>query len=418
MAAWLLVVVRGGVDVVVYREAARRPRLIRPLTDLLIGLRLAWATAGFAAALMVAAFIGPDRGGVVVVACLGLFPSALAADVSPRARGRFGWVAAVQAARTFQYAGLMLLLISSSTHVLRAAWCAVAAECVGAGLFGLRHWRAFGWPRPRFRRRAWRVLARRGAVAGLARLGRVGLYAADVLALGAVASSDLGAFAASRRLVFGLVTVGLIVPSSMGPILARAWSAGVTPTRQAIGRAMLTIVSMSLPAAVGMILLADRLMPALFGTAYRHAGPLLVANAARLVPLLVGNLHQAALVACRRESPTMGLVMIQVVLAATLLPLAALRGGGVAVGWCLALIETLGAVGAWLLLRRLRIAPPWHHGLLGPLAACGLLALTCMVARSVPLVSLVGLGALAYGLALVVFDRRWRLRVFGERIRS
>ena len=44
VAAWLLVVVRGGVDVIVYREAARRPRLIRPLTDLLIGLR--WLRRG------------------------------------------------------------------------------------------------------------------------------------------------------------------------------------------------------------------------------------------------------------------------------------------------------------------------------------------------------------------------------------
>ena len=39
VAAWLLVVVRGGVDVIVYREAARRPRLVRPLTEVLVGLR-------------------------------------------------------------------------------------------------------------------------------------------------------------------------------------------------------------------------------------------------------------------------------------------------------------------------------------------------------------------------------------------
>src|SRR5262245_25306363 len=47
VAAWLLVVVRGGVDVIVYREVARRPRLVRPLTEVLVGLRGLAAIAGY-----------------------------------------------------------------------------------------------------------------------------------------------------------------------------------------------------------------------------------------------------------------------------------------------------------------------------------------------------------------------------------
>lgn len=413
VAGWLLVLVRGGIDIVVYREAARRPRLIRRLTDLLIGLRLACAVAGYAMALLIAGLVGPDRGAVVAVAGLALFPTALAADVAPRARGRFGWVALVQAIRAIGYALLIFATISGSNHALRAAWCAVAAEAVAAVLFGLRHVGEFDGLRPRFRRRAWHVLAGRGALAGLARLGRVGLFTADVLALGAIAAADLGPFAASRRLVFGLVTLGLIVPASMGPILSRAWAVGALPTRRAIGRSAVVIGALALPASAGLILLADRIMPALFGAAYGQAGPLLAANAARLVPLLLASLYQAALVACRRESEAMVLVLAQVALAAVVLPLAALRGGSLAVGWCLVPVEAVGAAGAWLLLHRLRAAPRWQHGLLGPLAACGVMGMVCHAVRSWPLAVVCGLGALSYGLALVLFDHRWRFRVLG-----
>ena len=88
VAAWLLVVVRGGVDVIVYREAARRPRLVRPLTELLIGLRIAAALVGYAIVLVVAALTCGDRGAVVAVAGLMLVPSAFVADVGLRAEGR------------------------------------------------------------------------------------------------------------------------------------------------------------------------------------------------------------------------------------------------------------------------------------------------------------------------------------------
>ena len=59
VVAWLLVLVRGGFDVIVYREAARRPVLIRPLTDLLLGLRLLSALAGYALLIIVASIVGP-----------------------------------------------------------------------------------------------------------------------------------------------------------------------------------------------------------------------------------------------------------------------------------------------------------------------------------------------------------------------
>ena len=69
VAAWLLVVVRGGVDVIVIREAARRPRLVRPLTDILIGLRCVAAIVGYAMVLAMAALLGVGSSRVDLQAC-------------------------------------------------------------------------------------------------------------------------------------------------------------------------------------------------------------------------------------------------------------------------------------------------------------------------------------------------------------
>ncbi len=52
------------------------------------------------------------------------------------------------------------------------------------------------------------------------------LYGADLLALGWWAGAELGPYAAARRLVFGLVALGLVVPASVAPAIARALGGG------------------------------------------------------------------------------------------------------------------------------------------------------------------------------------------------
>ncbi|HEV3121266.1 MAG TPA: oligosaccharide flippase family protein, partial [Isosphaeraceae bacterium] len=99
VAAWLLVLVRGGIEVIVYREAARRPRLIHRLTELLLGLRVACAVAGYFIALVVALLVSPERGAVVLLGALVLVPSALVTDVLPRATGKLRWLAFAQTVR-------------------------------------------------------------------------------------------------------------------------------------------------------------------------------------------------------------------------------------------------------------------------------------------------------------------------------
>ncbi len=359
IAAWLLVVVRGGIDVIVYREAARRPRLIRRLTDLLIGLRCAAAAVGYLMVLGVAALVGPGRGVVVAVAGLMLVPSALVADVGLRASGRLRALALAQGVRALGYALAALGFVRGPEDVIRAAWCLVAAEAAGALIPFWLHASEEGLPVPRLRRRAWLVLARRGAIVGVTRFGRVTLYGADILALGGWAGPELGAYAAARRLVFAVVALGLVIPAALAPALARGWSLGASEARATIAHALARLWVLSIPAALGLALGANYGMPRLFGAGYRQGGLWLALIAARLPWLLTDSFAQAALVACRRELWVLNLVIGLLVLALALLPVAAAWGGPWGVGWAALAVEVAGAVGGWTLLARLGVAPRW-----------------------------------------------------------
>jgi len=399
VAAWLLVLVRGGCDAIVYREAARRPRLIRPLTDLLVGLRLLAAVVGYGIVLTVAALIGPDRGGAVALAGLGLFASAWATDVGPRAEGRLGWIALAQIVRASGFVAAVLMLVRGPADVARAAWCLALAEAFAAGVPLALHAKEYGFPRPRFRRRATGVLARRGAIAGLSRFARVTLYGIDLLALGWWAGGGLGPYAAARRVVYALAALGLVVPAVLAPSIARSWALGVGPARRRVGEISTGLWSLSLPAAVGLGLTADRWMPLLFGPDYRDGGPWLALVAARLPWLLAAGFAQAALVACRREDLGLKLVMVQSAVAAVAVPVAVAAAGPWGVGWAALGVETVGGVVGWAMLARLGVAPGWTEQTARALAGCLGLFAACQWTRGEPLGAVVVAGALGYAVA-------------------
>jgi O-antigen/teichoic acid export membrane protein len=408
VAAWWLVVVRGGFDSIVYREAARRPNLVRPLTDLLIGLRLASAMVGLAAVLGFAWASGGDRAWVVASAGLVLIPSALACDVGLRASGRFGGLALAQSVRAVGLAIGVALLVTRQGDAVVAASCVVAAEAGSSAILLRLDRPEHGRIRPRFRRLAWSVLARRGAVAGASRFARVGLYAADLLILGTLASATLGPYAAARRVAFALLALGLVVPSAVAPRIARAWASGSDEARLVVTRTLTGMMLIALPATVGLMATADRWMPQLFGEGFREGGPWLALIAARLPFVLASNVQQAALIACRREGLaarlTLGMVGLAVV---TLPPLAVFQGA-----WGLGLgvlgVEMAGAIGGWMALQSLGVAPPWHHASGPALAGCVGLMMTCRIGREWPLAGVVVAGAAVHG-GIVLLLRRWPL---------
>jgi O-antigen/teichoic acid export membrane protein len=228
-------------------------------------------------------------------------------------------------------------------------------------------------------------MARRGAVAGAWRFGRVSLYAADVLAMGWWGGPGLGPYAAARRVAFALLAIGLVVPSAVAPRIARAWASGDREARDLIARTLEVLMAAALPATVGLIGTADRWMPRLFGDAYRDGGPWLALIASRLPVVLVSNVQQAALIACRREVWAFRLILGMTVLGGVSIPTMAMTSGPWGVGGAALVVELLGAIGGWLAMGKLGLAPAWHHSI-GPSAAgCVGVAGVCWAGRGWPM---------------------------------
>jgi O-antigen/teichoic acid export membrane protein len=356
VVAWILVLVRSGVEQIVFREAARRPRLIGPLTDALIGLKGIAAAAGFAMVLTLSPWLGRDRAHVLILTGVLLFPAALIADVGPRALGQLTIVAISQLVRGLFLVVWVVALVKSSSALPFAALGASAAELAGGMIYLFWHSARYGLPRPRVRPKVWRVLAHRGLIASITRFARVWLYGADVIVLGCLAVPEYGSYAAARRIVFALVALGLVVPTAFGSAIARAWASGAEPARRAIARCTTLLIGGSVPAAIGLILTARFLMPRLFGSEYARGSIWLELIAGRLPLLLLFTLGQTALVACRRENAALRLTLLTAATATLLIPPAAITGGPTASALCAIFVE---AAGLWLARRSLLALNVW-----------------------------------------------------------
>jgi O-antigen/teichoic acid export membrane protein len=405
VAAWMLVTVRGGIDVIVYREAARRPRLIARLADLLFGLRLLAAGIGYAVVLGFAAIAGPGRAPVIAAAGLVLFASACVPDVGIRAAGRLGWVALVQVIRCVGYLGFAWILIRGPGEVTMAAFGLAAAEGLAAVVTLIPHVKSWGWPRPRVRIWAWRVLIHRGLILSLVRFGRVTLYGADMLVLGLCSTESLGPYSAARRVVFALVAIGIVVPSVLMPHLARAWTSGAEPTRRLVGQALDGLHGLSIPATIGLVLTAERWMRLLFGLEYREGGCWLALIVVRMPWLLASVFGQSALVAFRKERSSLRNVLEMIALALILVPAGMVAAGALGVCAALMFVEQWGATSSMAVLARLDVLPD-RTRFLPILAGSFGLWVTCVSIPHQPLATVCVAGAVVYGSIWWLVQRR------------
>jgi O-antigen/teichoic acid export membrane protein/SAM-dependent methyltransferase len=357
IAGWLLVMVRSGLDQIVVREASRHPRLIRPMTGQLLALRCVWAVVGLGLIASIVSTRDMQGSSAILAASLVLVPSALVADVGPRARNELPFLAFLQVLRGVGLAAAVTWLVAGPGDIVRAAVAPALAETLVALACVVQAARSEGLPRLLWRARLAVVLSRRAAVAGLTRFGRVGLYAADAMALAIASGSDLGSYAVGRRLVFALVAVGLVVPTLLGPGLARASMRGREGASAEVGRGVSLILGLFAPAALGLILVAGRLLPGLYGPAYAGGAMLLGLVALRLPVILAATWFQSALVAIGEEAKALRLTIGASILALAVVPVAAVSSGAVGIGTAILGVEAVAALGGWLALRRLGIDP-------------------------------------------------------------
>jgi O-antigen/teichoic acid export membrane protein len=408
LVSWLLVFVRSGVEQVIYREAARRPRLIVPFTELLTGVRCVGALVGLAVVALASLRFSTGGAPILLLSGLLLLPSTILPDVEPRARGRLSILAVSQALRSLTLAAVGLSLVRRPSDIHVAVVALVVSEFVGNMPLLVRYVRTYGCLRPRFRRRAWSVFVQRGTMASLIRFLRVGLYAGDVVVLGMLASDDLGSYGAARRVVFALVALGLVIPAAFGPVLGRAWAGGPSLAHDVLARGLQLLMSAALPAMLGLALTSQRWMPLFFGAEFPTGALLLVLIGLRLPLLLVVSFVQSAFVAFRRESSALALASEMGVLGLVTIPLAAIWAGAPGAALAMVAIEAFGTVIGWVGLVRLNVAPNVCQLLVPPVAGLIPMVFTCVATSHLPLWFQCGASATSYAAAW------WLARLFSS----
>lgn len=413
---WLVLLVREGFEVIASREIARHPRLIRPLVNQILALRVLMASGLLAALLAVGSLSlsGPAERTILALYGLMLLTTALGLDFVYRGLERMGLVAVSLILRTTIYAAGVGLWVADAARIAWVPAFLVLGEACGIALVWIVYARRFGLPRPTLRgRRALGVLLRRGRPVYLIQVAQAIIGSIDLLVVGLMSLwADVGLYSAPHRMASAVLTFGLIFQQVVFPGLARSWRATPADGRRALDALVRVLVLVLVPLAVGATTLAGPLVHFLFREDYAGAGLLLAVGIWRAPLLTLAYLYQAALIALNRE--TAG---VRVLLAGAI-------GSGLLVAALCATFGLPGAAAAQVLsglalvaagYRRLSLEgrpPAWHHHLAHPLAASLVMVPSCLVlVRQHVLIAVAG-GALTYLLALAALGglRREDLR--------
>lgn len=223
----------------------------------------------------------------------------------------------------------------------------------------------------------------------------------DILMLGQLRGDrDVGLYNSGASILFGFMLVSQAIVTAVFPRLARAGRLDSPEARGLIPRTLTASLMLSIPVAVVGVLLHDRMIVAIYGSAYAEAGlplaVLLIAVPVMFVTNLAGHLLGA--VGEQRIVLRIAAVNILVNLGLNLLLIPRLGPMGAAVATLCT--EACGLIALAIALRsRAPAAVAWSALSRVALAAI-LMAATLWLASALPLGLVLAVGALAYASVL------------------
>jgi O-antigen/teichoic acid export membrane protein len=403
---WLVLLVREGLDVIATREIARHPRLIRPLVNHILAIRVCLAgllLTGLYAFSWLTFAEAADRRLLMLYGGM-LLTTAMGVDFVFRGLERMGLVAISLILRTAVYAVGASLWVAGPSMVIWVPFWLVAGELFGIGLVWAIYIKQYGLPRPTLRAtRSLRTIIRRGRPVYLNQVSQAIIGSADLLVVGLMSQwADVGLYGAPHRMIVAILTFGIIFRQVVFPSLARSWRANPDEGRAGLDTMVRVLMLGFIPVAVGATVLARPLVEFLLSPEYRDSASLLAIGAWRIPILSVAFLYQSALIALNREQSGLRMIVLAAVLAG---PLAAvmrhyfgLEGASASM-----LVVGLGLLLAGHL--RLRLddrAPAWHHHVAKPLVGSAMMVPVCLLLAQWSVVLAIAGGAAVY-VGMIVF---------------
>lgn len=396
---WLVLLVRDGLDVLAAREVARHPRLVRPLVNHVMAVRVLLALALLAGLVTVGCLTlsEPTERWILSLYGLLLVTTSLGLDFVYRGLERMGLVAISLITRTLLYATGVILLVTDPARILWVPIWLVAGEAFGIALVWACYTRRFGLPRPTLGGRFLRVFLQRGKTVYLIQVAQAVIGSVDLLVVALMSRwPDVGLYGAPHRMVTALLTFGLIVQQVVFPTLARSWRGSAQAGRSALNAWVQVLVSGLVPIVVGVVILAQPLVRAILPPDYSDASLLLALGIARAPLLTLAFLYQAALIALNREAAGIRLLLAGAIVSGPLVALLRWRFGLPGAAASMVLIGlSLVVAGHWRLACEGR-QPIWHHHLARPLIAVVPMVPVCLLLNHWHLAAAIGGGAMTY----------------------
>jgi O-antigen/teichoic acid export membrane protein len=294
---------------------------------------------------------------------------------------------------------LLLTLVRRPNDVLRVPLAQLAGDATAALLLllALRH--AGLSLRPRFEpaaalpvlRRGWRLMG--ATILGLA------IYNSDLLFLRAfLGATSVGFYAAAYAVVSFWLNLGLTYALSLLPAVTARTDVG--QRHELRERALAHAFALWAPVVAGGAIVAPGLIRLLFGVGYEPAGAALRLLIWSVLPAVLAELVLAGLVAMRHERRVVrvyaGTLAITLVLNLAFIPRFGITGAAVAtICGELARLALAARAAHAAGLGRMEPVRWWRAGVASALMAATLLAL-----GTLPVAAAVGIGALAYAVAL------------------
>lgn len=398
-------VIDFGISTMAVREIARRPQDAAQIVSTTFTIILAFAAAGslLVLATLPALPYGGEVRAALAIAVAGLFMLLLSTvpGIVFQSAMRLELQAVVDLTSGIANLGLVLLVIAlgGGLHAIVAAWVAAAAlASVVAYVLGLGLLRF----RPRLDRRLARLLLGRALPIGLAFVASAIHFRVDMVLLSVLQPfREVGIYGAAFRFLEHSLFAPLLFMGALFPVLA-GYVARADPRLEAtVQRAFTFLLLLAIPAAVGVVILAEPLITFLVGADYRQAAtPLRILSVAVLfafVNPLFTNILVAADLLSRMLWATMLAVVVNVGLNLVLIPPYSYNGAAAATVVSEAVGVTLVAVWAT---RHARVRLDWSLATRIVLAALAMGAVVALLS-DLPLAVPVLTGALVYGVLVV-----------------
>lgn len=404
---WLVLLVRDGLDVIGTREIARHPRLVRPLVNHIVALRVCISSVLLGLLVLVgyATTSAPMDRTLLTLYGLMLMTTAIGVDFVFRGLERMGLLAVSLIIRTAIYAVGAAVWVAGPAQVYAVPIFLIIGELCGIALVWVAYIRNFGWPRPTLGgTRALRTIMRKGRPVYAIQISQAVIGSADLLVVGVMSQwADVGLYGAPHRMITALLTFGLIFRQTVFPSLARSWRVSPEDGRVVLDTMVRILMLGLIPIAVGATVLSGPIVGFLLTPEYADSGPLLALGVWRIPILTVAFLYQTTLIALNREQAGVRMLVVAAIcsgpLAALLRWWAGLEGAALAM-----VIVGLGLL--WAGHRSLALekrAPVWHQHVGRPLLASAMMVPVCLLLSQLSVVLAIAGGASVYiGMIIVL----------------